>query len=336
MSSTGPRDSSLITEVTCRAMATEFAVLLPAHHSDAVEPAVEALEQLDAIEASLTVYQPESEISRVNRDAFVRPVTLTPATFSLIQRAIQWSQRTDGAFDITAGPLVEAWGFTRRRGRKPSAAEVGAALDRVGYQHLVLDQDRRSVRFAQQGMSINLGGIGKGDALDRIAARLRRDGITDFLLHGGSSSVVACGDQEAGSELGWAVGIAHPTKPKRRLGGIWLRDRALATSGSGKQFFHHRGKRYGHVIDPRTGFPAGDLMALTVIMESAADADACSTGLFVAGQESIPKSAAWEIPAMIAMAAGTKQDEVEVESIGEVPWLTDQDGAIGGVSRDAS
>lgn len=336
MSSTGPRDSSLITEVTRRAMATEFAVLLPARHSDAVEPAVEALEQLDAIEASLTVYQPESEISRVNRDAFAKPVTLTPATFSLIQRAVLWSQRTDGAFDITAGPLVEAWGFTRRRGRKPSAAEVGAALDRVGYQHLLLDQERRSLRFAQQGMSINLGGIGKGDALDRIAARLRRDGITDFLLHGGSSSIVASGDQEAGSELGWAVGIAHPTKPKRRLGGIWLRDQALATSGSGKQFFHHRGRRYGHVIDPRTGFPAGDLMALTVIMESAADADACSTGLFVGGRQAIPTSAAWEIPAMITIAAGARQDEVEVESIGQVPWVTDQDGAIGGVSRDPS
>ena len=138
--------------------------------------------------------------------------------------------------------------------------------------------------------------IGKGDALDRIAARLQADGISDFLLHGGSSSVVAVGDQEEGSGLGWAVGIAHPTKPKRRLGGIWLRNRALATSGSGKQFFHHRGRRYGHVIDPRTGYPAGDLMSLTVIMESAADADACATGFFVAGQRGDSQSASWECP----------------------------------------
>jgi thiamine biosynthesis lipoprotein len=131
------------------------------------------------------------------------------------------------------------------------------------------------------------------------------------------------------------VGIAHPTKPKRRLGGIWLRDQALATSGSGKQFFHHRGKRYGHVIDPRTGYPAGDLMALTVIMASAADADAFSTGLFVAGKESIPEAAAWEIPALISIAAGARQDEVTVESIGEISWVTDEEGAIGGVSRDS-
>ncbi len=335
MSSSGPRDPSLITEVTRRAMATEFAVLLPARHSDAVEPVVAALEQLDAIESALTVYQNESEISRLNRDAFARPVTLTPATFSLVQRAVQWSQRTDGAFDITAGPLVEAWGFTRRRGRKPTAAEIDQAVSRVGYQHLILDPERRSVQFGRPGMSINLGGIGKGDAIDRIAARLKADGITDFLLHGGSSSLVAVGDQQEGSEMGWAVGIAHPTKPKRRLGGIWLRNRALATSGSGKQFFHHRGRRYGHVIDPRTGFPAGDLMALTVIMESAADADACSTGFFVAGKEAIPKSAAWELPAMITIAAAARQDDVKVESIGQIRWVTDQDGEVGGVSRDA-
>lgn len=170
-------------------------------------------------------------------------------------------------------------------------------------------------------MSINLGAIGKGEALDRIAATLRAQGIHDFLLHGGNSSVIAAGDQTAASGLGWAVGLAHPTKPKRRLAGIWLRDMALATSGSGKQFFHHRGRRYGHVIDPRSGYPAGDLLALTVLMPSAADADACATGLFVAGSQQIidRKDAPW-LPPLLMMKQGQRQDAVELESLGELPW----------------
>ena len=123
------------------------------------------------------------------------------------------------------------------------------------------------------------------------------------------------------SGLGWAVGLAHPTKPKRRLAGIWLRDMALATSGSGKQFFHHRGRRYGHVIDPRTGYPAGDLLAVTILMPSAADADACATGLFVSGSRQIleKRDLPW-MPPVVMMKQGPRQDAVELESLGEIPW----------------
>lgn len=327
-----PQDPSLLTQVTHRAMATEFAVLLPPRHADAVEVVLEALEELDEIESSLTIYQPASEISRVNREAAERPVSVSPATFDLVRRACIWSERTDGAFDITAGPLVETWGFTRRRGKKPSAEEIAGALERVGFRRLMLDAERRSIRFAAPGMMVNLGGIGKGDAIDRVANRIKANGVSDFLLHGGSSSVFAAGDQTFGSGLGWAVGISHPTKPNRRIAGIWLRDSALATSGSGKQFFHHRGRRYGHVIDPRTGYPAGDLLALTVLMPSAADADACSTGLFVNGRESIPTETDWPLPGVITVAAGKRQDEVKWGAIGDVPWVDENDESFG-VSR---
>ncbi len=346
---------SLVTRVTHRAMATEFVVILPPHHADAVEPVVAALEELDEIESALTIYRENSEISRLNLLAADGPVRLSAETFSLIENAVRWSVRTSGAFDITAGPLVEAWGFTRRSGRKPSAQEIEQARRRVGYQHLLLDADRCTVQFARAGMSVNMGGIGKGDALDRVTSRLCADGLTDFLLHGGNSSVIARGDQTLGSEMGWAVGIAHPTKPKRRLGGIWLRDCAMGTSGSGKQFFHHRGRRYGHVIDPRTGYPAGDLLALTVLTASAADADACSTGFFVGGQFSIAAGqssiaagqsstaagmgstaaeADWEMPAMIKIGAGKRQDGTELESCGEIAWVDQEEESFGQVSHD--
>jgi len=318
---------SLITQVGRRAMATEFVVMLAPNCADSVEDAVAVLERLDAIEADLTVYQPSSEVSHVNRRAAEGPVPVSRATFALLNRAVAWSRRCDGAFDITSGPLVDAWGFSRRQGRKPSADELESALGRVGYEHLRLDQEHRTVAFARPGMMINLGAIGKGDALDRLARELTAGGVTDFLIHGGQSSVIARGDQVPGSDRGWAIGIAHPTKPQRRLTGVWLKDQAIGTSGSGKQFFHHRGRRYGHVIDPRTGQPAGDLLSLTVIMTSAADADACATGLFVAGSKTATRlretaeSSVGEPISMLAARAGRRQDDVELEPEGEFRWV---------------
>jgi thiamine biosynthesis lipoprotein len=312
---------AILTEVTRKAMATEFAILLPPQSLDAVELAVTTLERLDQIEQTLTIYDNGSEVSQINRTAGQGPAPASKSTFQLIERAQRWSQRTRGAFDITAGPLVKAWGFTERSGRKPSTDEVEAALAKVGYHHLHLNREHQTVQFDLPEMSINLGGIGKGDALDQIADELRRGGLNDFLLHGGSSSVLAAGDQTANSGLGWAIGIAHPTKPKRRLAGVRLRNQALATSGSGKQFFHHRGKRYGHVIDPRTGFPAGDLASLTVITDSAADADACGTGLFVAGTNEIETLSGepW-FPHAVLIRSGKRQDEVAINSLGEIEW----------------
>lgn len=340
----GPADQgyhgALITHVTHRAMATDFVVMLPAAMADKVETVVEALEMLDAIEAALTIYQPESEVSRLNRDGHDRPVKLSASTFSLLQRSILWSQRTGGAFDVTAGPLVDAWGFTRRTGRKPTAAEIDAARDLVGYEKLILDTVDRTAGFSVPGMAVNLGAIGKGEALDRLADHLKSAGVTDFLIHGGNSSLIAAGDQTRGSDSGWAVGLAHPTKPRRRIAGLWLKDMALATSGSGKQYFHYKGRRYGHVIDPRTGQPAGDLQSLTVLMTSATDADAAATGLFVMGRWAIEnlagppdatdvatKDGDWTRSAMILAAAGNRQDDVDVNFHGKIDWIDPPESA---------
>ncbi|MGB7324972.1 MAG: FAD:protein FMN transferase [Rubripirellula sp.] len=320
-SSTSGRDS-LLTHVSHRAMATDFVVMLPEHAADGVEVVLEALEMLDSIEAALTIYNVNSEVSRLNRDGATKPVKMSAGTFRLLEKSILWSQRTSGAFDITAGPLVEAWGFTRRNGQKPTAQEIQTARGLVGFDKILLDPQDQTAQLTTAGMTINLGAIGKGDALDRLAAHLKKSGVGDFLIHGGNSSLIAAGDQDRDSGRGWAVGIAHPTKPKRRLCGLFLRDQALATSGSGKQFFHHQGRRFGHVIDPRTGYPAGDLASLTVLMESAADADAAATGLFVLGSDAIDEiTEPWIQCPMIRAAPGRRQDEVEVSTIGQIDWI---------------
>ena len=315
-------DSPFLVSLSHRAMATDFVVMLPKSCSQDADLAFQALESIDDIEAALTIYQSNSEISRLNRDGAKTPVALSKSTFDLLLRAKQWSEHTSGGFDITTGPLIDAWGFTSRSGKKPSDSEISAARVLVGFEQLILDAADGTAKLAQQGVRVNLGAIGKGHALDLIAAELREQGMEHFLIHGGNSSIIAVGDQLPGSGDGWAVGIAHPTKPNRRIGGIKLRNQALGTSGSGKQFFHHQGKRFGHVIDPRTGYPAGDLLSLTVVADSATDADAAATGCFVMGWDSVMKLDHQELGlAMIAVKPSKRQDEVAISTLGMIDFI---------------
>ena len=148
---------------------------------------------------------------------------------------------------------------------------------------MVLDSDESTVRFDLSGVELNLGGIGKGYALDRSAEELRRRGLDTWLLHGGRSSLLARGRHH---ELpGWPVGIGNPLLTGKRLGTVLLVDQALATSGSNIQFYRYQGKKYGHILDPRTGWPVDSMLSVTVLAETAAEADALSTALYVMGVE---------------------------------------------------
>lgn len=280
----GAADSYLV-QVARTAMACEFEILLNlGEFPEGPERAAEALDLVDRLEAQLTVYRDASEVMRINQLAGDRPVEVEPQLFDLFARAQALSELTGGAFDITAGPLSKVWGFYRRQGQMPSPEEVEKALVKVGYRWLELDES--SVRFLKPGMEINLGAIGKGYALDRVANYLRAFGITDFLVHGGNSSVLAAGNrQRADRRPGWTVALRHPLKPQVRLAEIELQDQALGTSGSGTQFFHYRGKRYGHILDPRTGWPADKVLSATIIAPAGEQADALSTACYVLGRE---------------------------------------------------
>ena len=165
------RPRSFVVQMGRRAMACEFEVLFSAGDEGVLaELAIEALDLVDQLEDQLTVYRDHSEISRLNAKAASEPVVVEPQLFGLLQRAVQLYDATDGAFDITAGPLVKAWGFYRRQGRIPSATEIDHALQRVGSQWLELNPCEMSVLFRREGLEINLGGIGKGYALDRCTA----------------------------------------------------------------------------------------------------------------------------------------------------------------------
>jgi thiamine biosynthesis lipoprotein len=268
-----------------RAMATTFEVMLPFGTPGALRAAEAALDEIDHLEAQLTVYRDTSEASRLNRAAAHAAIPVEEGLFGLLQMAARVTAESEGAFDITAGALVKAWGFFRGPRRVPSDAERAAALERVGMRHVVLDPETRSVRFLRPGLEINLGSIGKGYALDRAAAILRdRWNLPQALLHGGHSSVYAIGT-EPGDQRGWAVGLSHPWEPGRRIALLRLRDRALGTSAATFRHLEHGGRKLGHLLDPRTGWPAEGVALASAVAPTAAEADALATAFYVRGAD---------------------------------------------------
>jgi thiamine biosynthesis lipoprotein len=281
--SVSPSEEYALLRFARQAMATTFEVLLPFGTLDSVAAAEAGLDEVDRLEAQLTVYREDSEVSWLNLRAFAEEVPVEEGLFDLLDLARQISIESEGAFDITAGALIKAWGFYRGPRRVPGDEERQAALERVGMHYVDLDPERRGVRFRRPGLEVNLGSIGKGYALDRMARLLQVEWkIGAGLLHGGGSSVYAMGT-EPGKETGWNVGLRHPWVTGRRLAVVRLRDRGLGTSAATYQHLEHNGRKLGHILDPRTGWPAEGMLSASAVAPTAAEADALATAFFIQG-----------------------------------------------------
>lgn len=269
--------------MTRAAMGTEFQALVGGDDARELERAANhALDEVERIDGQMSLYKPDSELCWVNAHAGERAVPVEPGLFDVLARARSVWQDTDGAFDVTVGPLLDCWGFFRGRGTVPPAEKIAEALERVGMAHVQLDPRERTVRFDRPGVKIDLGGIAKGFAVDRAAELLRESGVTQALVHGGRSTVYGLGSPPDAE--GWPVGVRHPYDPERRLCAVSLRGRALSTSGTYEKFFEHEGVVYSHIIDPRTGRPVQGVLSATAVTESAMDSDALSTAFFVIGE----------------------------------------------------
>ena len=261
------------------AMACRFEVTLPMSTECGVSIASEALDEVEEIESQLSVFKEESAVSVVNRDAASHAVRVERPLFELLSLCKQLYDETEGAFDITSGPLTRCWGFLKREGRVPTNSEIENARSLVGSDKLLLDAASSTVQFKQQGVEINLGSIGKGYALDVVNKHFKHAN-EPALLSAGASSFLATGSARA-----WLVGVRHPRAKQKRLASVRLRGCAMSTSGSEEQFFESNGRRFGHIIDSRTGWPAEKVSSVTVVADTAALSDALATAFFVGGRD---------------------------------------------------
>jgi FAD:protein FMN transferase len=275
-----PLQRKLLQHFTRRAMACDFQIFFelagPQNHGEA---AMKAFAEIEALEDRFSVYRPHSELSRLNRDAAVADFEVSDEMAQLLSMALTISAETNGAFDLTATPLSRVWGFYDRRPQVPAPSALEQARALVNWGRVGFDRTAKTVRFGEAGIELNFNSIGKGFAVERAAAILTQLGYDRFVIHGGQSSVLA---RDTGPDAeGWLIGLTHPLIPGERVGEVRLQNESLSTSGTARQGLFHGGRRLGHVIDPRTGWPTDHHLSVTVVHPDAAISDALATAFFV-------------------------------------------------------
>jgi thiamine biosynthesis lipoprotein len=271
------------------AMGATFSIVLYGHDRAEMEAAVNAaFAEVARLDAMLSNYRAESEWSQVNRRAAEEPVKVSAELFQLLCSCMVYSRESEGAFDISVGPLKKLWGFYKDFGRLLSPAEVAAVLPKVGYHHVHLDADKQTVRFDHTGVELDPGGLGKGYAVDRMADVLRHRGFPIALVAGSASTIYGMGAPPT-EPKGWRVGIKDPHKPRQTVAEVFLKDMSLSTSGSYEKFFRAEGRIYGHIMDPRTGYPARASGSVSVVAPRAIDSEAWAKPYFLNGRQWVEK-----------------------------------------------
>lgn len=240
-----------------------------------------ALDEVDRIDRLMSHYKPESPLSQLNRDASRGEVVVDPELFAFLERSIRYSEQTDGAFDITVGPLMKAWGFFRGEGHLPDRSQLAAARRVVGAKHVILNHNLHTIRFDADGVELDLGGIAKGYAVDRVVGVLKSHAVTAALVSSGGSTVYALGAPP--NRPGWAVDIQDPIAASKVAYTVTLKDRSLSVAGSSEKSFEVGGVRYSHIMDPRTGNPVQGMLSVAVLAETGTAGDALDDALFVLG-----------------------------------------------------
>ncbi len=263
-------------------MASIYSIVVYGNDAESLRKTVDAaFDEVDRIDRLMSHYKPDSPLSRLNREATKEPVKVEPELFDFLAECLRYSRASDGAFDITVGPLMKAWGFFRGEGRMPSEQELSAARRSVGYQHVILNAQERTVYFDRAGVELDLGGIAKGYAVDRAVAVLEQRGIKSALVSAGGSTIYGLGAPP--HKAGWEVKLQDPVAPDKSALMVRLKDQALSVSGSYEKFFDLNGRRYSHIMDPRTGRPVEGVLSVAVITDTGTAGDALDNVFYVQG-----------------------------------------------------
>jgi FAD:protein FMN transferase len=272
-------------EQTADAMGSTFAVTLYGEDQDKLEESANAaFDEVRRLDRMLSNYRQNSEWTEVNKFAAERPVKVSQELFDLLSACVNYSRESEGAFDISVGPLMRVWGFHKGTGRLPGKDEIAKALPKVGYRNILLDPKERTVRFARSGVELDPGGIGKGYAVDRMIAVLKEQGIHIALISAAGSSIYAMGAPPSESR-GWELSIRDPKDETKSVADIYLKDQSMSTSGNYEKFFEAEGKIYSHIMDPRTGYPASGMLSASVVAPKTVDSEAWTKPFFINGRQ---------------------------------------------------
>jgi FAD:protein FMN transferase len=272
-------------ESSVDAMGSTFSIAAWGTDRGTVAAAVEsALEEARRLDRMLSNYRPNSEWSILNRTAGSNAVVVSQELFDLLAACVRYSEQSEGTFDITVGPLMRVWGFYKGSGRMPHRSEVRTALARIGYKHLILQTNTRTVRFAKDGLEIDPGGIGKGYAVDKMVEILRAGGVAGALINAGGSSLYGM-NTPPDEPRGWKVVIRDPRLAERHVAELYLKNESMSTSGNYEKFFQVGKRIYSHIMDPRTGYPAPGMYSVSVVAPKCTDSEAWTKPVYIQGRQ---------------------------------------------------
>ncbi len=264
-------------------MGSRFEITLVANDSVQSDHYIDlAVNEITRIENLISSWDKNSQTSEIIRNAGIKPVKVDQELFDLIERAVGISKLTDGAFDITYASMDKIWKFDGSMTVMPTDEEIKIAVHKVGYQNIILDKENLTVFLKLPGMKIGFGAIGKGYAADKAKALLVKKGVSAGIINA-SGDMNTWGKKPSGEE--WKVAITNPLNKNNAFALLPINEGAVVTSGNYEKYVTLNGKRYSHIIDPRTGYPSSGIISVTVFAPKAELADALATSVFVMGEE---------------------------------------------------
>ncbi|WP_457615568.1 FAD:protein FMN transferase [Lutibacter sp.] len=268
---------------TLKLMGSRFDISVVANNSSEADAFIDlAVQEITRIEKIISSWDPNSQTSLIIKNAGIKPVKVSKELFDLINRSLAISKLTDGAFDISYASMDKIWKFDGSLKTMPSPEAIKASVAKVGYHNIILDKDKQTVYLKLKGMKIGFGAIGKGYAADKAKQLLISKGVKAGIINA-SGDMNTWGKQPNGKD--WTVAITNPLNKHNSFAILPITNEAVVTSGNYEKYVTFNGKRYTHIIDPRTGYPSSGITSVTVFAPKAELADALATSIFVMGPE---------------------------------------------------